>query len=335
MKYRIENRRYTGNKAKLVTWIMSLIKEECEGKTFFDIFAGTGIVAAEAIKVFDKIIINDFLYSNNVIYKAFFGPGEYDEDKVSNIIKKYNKINSKQIEENYFSKNFGGKYFDKNIAKLIGYIRDDIEKKKNKLTNREYYILLTTLIYSIDKIANTVGHYDAYIKKEPLEKKLELKLIETISSEKVLIYKKDANLLAKNTKADVVYIDPPYNSRQYSRFYHLLETLVKWDKPKLYGTALKPEPENTSDYCKTKAFSTLKNLIENLDCKHIVVSYNNTYNSKSNSSRNKIKLEQIKDVMEKKGKTEIYKKNHKFFNSGKTEFPDHQEWLFITKVYDN
>jgi len=335
MKYKIENRRYTGSKAKLVDWIMSLIKEKCEGKTFFDIFAGTGIVAAEATKVFDKIIINDFLYSNNVIYKAFFGPGKYNEDKLSNIIKKYNKINSKQIEENYFSKNFGGKYFDKNIAKLIGYIREDIEKKKKKLTSREYYILLTTLIYSTDKIANTVGHYDAYIKKEPLEKKLELKLIETISSGKVMIYKKDANLLAKNTKADVVYIDPPYNSRQYSRFYHLLETLIKWEKPKLYGTALKPEPENTSDYCKTKAFSALKNLIENLDCKHIVVSYNNTYNSKSNSSRNKIKLEQIKDVMEKKGKTEIYKKNHSFFNSGKTDFSDHQEWLFITKVYDN
>lgn len=335
MKYKIENRRYTGSKAKLVNWIMSLIKKECQGKIFADIFAGTGVVAAEATKVFDEIIINDFLYSNNVIYKAFFGPGEYNEKKLSKIIEKYNKINPKHIGGNYFSKNFGGKYFDRDIAKLVGYIRNDIEKNRNKLTIREYFILLTTLIYAIDKIANTVGHYDAYIKKEPLEKKLELKLIETISSKKVLIYREDTNLLAKNTKADVVYVDPPYNSRQYSRFYHLLETLIKWDNPKLYGTALKPEPENTSDYCKTKAFSAFKNLIENLDCKHIVVSYNNTYNSKSNSSRNKIRLEQIKEVLEQKGKTNIYKKKHSFFNSGKTEFPNHQEWLFITKVYEN
>jgi len=50
-----------------------------------------------------------------------------------------------------------------------------------------------------------------------------------------------------------VYIDPPYNSRQYSRFYHVLETLIKWDKPKLYGVALKPEPENMSDYCRNNA----------------------------------------------------------------------------------
>jgi len=335
MKYKINQRRYTGSKAKLADWIMGLIKEKCSGKVFADVFAGTAVIAAEAIKNFNEVIINDFLYSNNVIYKAFFGHGKYDEGKLIKIIKKYNKINQDELEDNYFSKNFGGKYFDKNISKTIGYIRNDIEKNKNKLTNREYYILLATLIYSIDKIANTVGHYDAYIKKEPLEKKLELKLIETIPSKKILIYKKDTNLLAKNIKADVVYIDPPYNSRQYSRFYHLLETLIKWDQPKLYGTALKPEPENTSDYCKTRAFSAFKNLIENLDCKHIVVSYNNTYNSKSNSSRNKIKLEQIKEVMEEKGKTEIYKKNYSFFNSGKTEFPNHQEWLFITKVYDN
>lgn len=335
MKYKIENRRYTGSKAKLVSWIMSLIRKECKGKIFADIFTGTGVVAAAATKIFDEIIINDFLYSNNVIYKAFFGPGKYDEKKLSKIIGKYNNVNPKRLGENYFSKSFGGKYFDKNVAKIIGYIRNDIEKNRNELTNREYFILLTTLIYSIDKIANTVGHYDAYIKKDPLEKKVELKLIETIPSNKVLIYREDTNLLAKKTKADVVYIDPPYNSRQYSRFYHLLETLIKWDNPKLYGTALKPEPENTSDYCKTKAFSAFKNLIENLDCKHIVVSYNNTYNSKSNSSRNKIRLEQIKEVLEKKGKTEVYKKNHSFFNSGKTEFPNHQEWLFVTKVYEN
>jgi len=335
MKYKINQRRYTGSKAKLADWIMALIKEKCQGKIFADIFAGTGVITAEAIKDFDEVIINDFLYSNNVIYKAFFGPGEYDEKKLSKIIEKYNKANNRQLDENYFSKNFGGKYFDKNVAKLIGYIRSDIEKKKNKLTEREYYILLTTLIYSIDKIANTVGHYDAYIKKEPLEKELELKLIETIPSKKILIYKEDTNLLVKKTKADVVYIDPPYNSRQYSRFYHLLETLVKWDHPKLYGTALKPETENSSDYCKTKAFSAFKNLIKDLDCKHIVVSYNNTYNSKSNSSRNKIRLEQIREVLEQKGQTEVFKKNHSFFNSGKTEFSNHQEWLFITKVYEN
>ena len=161
-----------------------------------------------------------------------------------------------------------------------------------------------------------------------------MSLIEPLKAKRVDIYREDANLLAKNLKVDVVYIDPPYNSRQYSRFYHVLETLIKGNRPMLYGVALKPKPENMSDYCRVKAPEVFKNLIENLNCKHVVVSYNNTYNSKSNSSRNKIKLEQIKEILDQKGKTKIYKRSHRFFNSGKTEFDNHQEWVFITKVYE-
>lgn len=335
MKYRIENRRYTGSKAKLVSWIMDLIKEKCSGKKFVDIFSGTGVVAAAAIETFDEIIVNDFLYSNYVIYQAFFGKGKYNMNELEKITGLYNKLDPQSLKENYFSANFGSKYFDKNVAKIIGFIREDIENRKNALTNKEYNILLASLIYSVDKIANTVGHYDAYIKKEPTSKRLNFNLIEPINSKKVSIYRTDSNVLARSIDTDIVYIDPPYNSRQYSRFYHVLETLTKWDNPELFGTALKPFPENTSDYCKTSAPTVFKDLVENLKCKYIVVSYNNTYNSKSNSSRNKIKLEEIKEILSKRGKTEVYKKNYKFFNSGKTNFPDHQEYLFITKIYDN
>jgi adenine-specific DNA-methyltransferase len=59
-----------------------------------------------------------------------------------------------------------------------------------------------------------------------------MKPIDPIDAQKISIFQKDANILTKKIKADVVYIDPPYNSRQYSRFYHVLETLIKWDKPK-------------------------------------------------------------------------------------------------------
>ena len=100
---------------------------------------------------------------------------------------------------------------------------------------------------------------------------------------KITITRKDANELAKEIKADIVYIDPPYNSRQYSRFYHLLENITQWKKPPLYGEACKPEAENMSDYCRNSATSTFEDLISSLKCNYIVVSYNNTYNSKSSS----------------------------------------------------
>ena len=333
MAYKIENRRYTGSKAKLVGWIMSLIDKECSGKVFLDIFAGTGVVAAAAASnSFRHVIVNDLLYSNYASFKAFFGKGEWDGGKLKKIVDNYNNVDSKDIKENFFSKNFGDKYFNLETAKIIGFIRDKIEKDKAKLTEKEYFILLASLMYSADKVANTVGHYDAYIRKKPKDSKFYMKLIEPIKVKKIDIFREDSNLLVKNLRADVVYIDPPYNSRQYSRFYHVLETLIKGDTPKLYGVALKPEPENMSDYCRVKAPEVFGDLIKNLACKYIVVSYNNTYNSKSNSSRNKIKLEQIRQILESRGETKIFNKTHRFFNSGKTSFENHQELIFITKV---
>ncbi|MEI7452508.1 MAG: DNA adenine methylase [Candidatus Falkowbacteria bacterium] len=330
----IENRRYIGSKTKLRSWIFSLIEKNCEGRVFVDLFAGTGVIGAEASKKFKSITLNDILYSNIISYNAFFKEGAFDVKKISRIIDRYNKIDPLLLKENYFSKNFGGKYFSEENARLIGYIREDLKRNKKELSDKEYSIILTSLLYSLDKIANTVGHYEAYIKKEIGDKKLRIKQIKPLKIKNATIYREDANTLARKIKADVVYIDPPYNSRQYSRFYHLLETIVKWNKKKLYGVALKPTPENLSEYCTSRASKTFADLIDNLKTKYIVVSYNNTYNSKSSSSKNKIKLEQIKKMLEEKGDTKIFKKKHQFFNAGKTDFNDHQEWLFITKVYD-
>jgi adenine-specific DNA-methyltransferase len=331
--FRLENRRYIGSKQKLIDWIFSVIQQECKGgDSFADVFAGTGVVSAVAAQHFDTILLNDFLHSNYAIYQAFFGSEQWDKDKLFKIAESYNAIGTRVLDDNYFSKNYGGKYFSKNSARIIGVIRDDIEKKKSILAKREYYILIASLLYSADKIANTVGHYDAYFRNQNTKNEFYFKLVEPISPspKQVQIFREDTNLLAKKIKADIAYIDPPYNSRQYSRFYHVLETLTKWDKPKLYGTALKPAPENMSDYCRVSAADRLAELVQDLKVKYLVVSYNNTYESKSNSSRNKITLSEIENILKKKGKTKIFEKKHPHFNAGNTDFKNHKEYLFVT-----
>lgn len=329
----LESRRYIGSKAKLIDWIMKTIKEETDDvHTFFDVFAGTGVVTKAALNSFDYVFTNDFLYSNNLIYRAFFGDGDFDEIKIGDLLDRYNEIDPSAIPENYFSINFGGKYFEHEVAKLVGYIRQDIEDKKESLTEKEYCILIATLIYNIDKLANTVGHFEAYIKKPIKHQPLRLRMIKAESYDNIEIFKQDSNLLAKGLTADIAYIDPPYNSRQYCRFYHVYETLVKWDMPQLYGVALKPAPENMSRYCTSHAVDAFEDLIFSLNVKYIAVSYNNTYNSKSSSSENKITLEQIQSILEKCGPTHIYECSHPFFNAGKTDFSDHKELLFITTV---
>lgn len=327
----LEGRRYIGSKSKLSEWIMDIINTETSNvNTFCDIFAGTGVIANKALQSYPRVMVNDFLFSNNVIYKAFFEPGEWDNMLISKYLTYYNSLNPDSLDDNYFSINYGGKYYDYNVSKSIGFIREHIEVHKKELTDKEYNILLATLIYNIDKLANTVGHFDAYIKKPIKSQKLILRPINAAAYGGVEIYREDSNSLAKRLHCDVVYIDPPYNSRQYCRFYHLYETLVKWDKPQLFGVALKPAPENMSQYCSVKAVDAFRDLVTSIDAKYIVVSYNNTYNSKSHSSENKIKLEQIRSILEGLGRTKVFDKAYRFFNTGKTEFDDHKELLFVT-----
>lgn len=333
MPYFLENRRYIGNKTKLTQWIKSIISLHTQtGGTFFDVFAGTGSVANAVATQFQCILINDTLHSNRIIYEAFFGLGHIDTKKIQQLTQFFQNIDANLLPENYFSENFGGKFFDYKTAKQIGYIREYLETVE--LTDKEKNILLASLIYSADKIANTVGHFDAYIKKEILERPFLFELVNWSTQEKFKIFQQDANKLVQEQQADVVYLDPPYNSRQYSRFYHVYETLVKWDKPVLSGVAMKPPADNMSEYCRQNAPAVFADLIAHIQAKYIVVSYNNTYFSKSNSSRNKIELLYIQDILTTRGKTQIFQRKHRAFNTGKTEFDNHQELLFVTQIYD-
>lgn len=338
MSFSINNRRYTGCKAKLTTWIHDTIVENCNDcNSFCDLFAGTGVVTNALVNEFGSFYINDFLYSNEIIYKAFFLKKDYSEEKIYGFYSRYTALDPSKVSPNFVSENYGGKFFSEKDALLIGEIREDIEFNKHKLNEKEYAILLASLLYSADRSSNTCGHYDAYIKNKNIRSSFRFELVEPIIKNQedprnIQISRIDSNKLVSNITCDVVYIDPPYSSRQYSRFYHVLETITKWDKPKLFGEAIKPAPENMSEYCKSKALDAFKQLIYSLNAKYIVVSYNNTYDSKSSSSKNKMELEDIKQVMLKKGETKIYHMNHKPFNAGKTSLDNHQEILFVTEV---
>ena len=337
MGFNIWNRRYTGSKYKLADWIKNLIEKKCKGKVFFDVFAGTGVVSERVIDNFDKVILNDFLFSNNVVYNAFFLQEPFDIQKLKQLTNEWLAINYKDIPDNFLSVNYGGKYFSYLDAKKIGYIRQKIENIKNEISYKEYSILLASLIYSADRIANTVGHYDAYIKGKQIPDCFNFEFIEPYktNNKTIEIYRDDSNCLAKRISCDVAYIDPPYNSRQYSRFYHVLETIVEWDNPTLTGTALKRPSENMSEYCRNNAKAAFEDLINSLNAKYVVVSYNNTYNSKSSSSRNKIELDDILCILKHKGKVEVFEKKHQYFNAGKTDLEDHKEFIFICTVNKN
>ena len=339
MKIQINNRRYIGSKNSLLDNIDSIIKKYYKNYDFVlaDIFAGTGVVGNYYANKGVKVIVNDLLYSNFVSYNTWLSNEKYDIEKITMIINDYNQINSNNLEDNYFSDKFGNKYFHVNDAKKIGFIRDDIEKIKDNLTKREYFMLITSLMYETDKIANTCGHFESFLNKIPKEKGVSLRIPDIKKlNKKNEIYCKDANQLVREIKADVFYIDPPYNARQYVNFYHVLENLALWQKPEdLEGNSMKFKRNHLkSDYSRAKAPEVFEDLINNINGKLIVVSYNNTYDAKSGASNNKISEKQIEEILSKKGKLIKHEIDYKFFNAGKTDLKNHKEYLYVCEVYE-
>lgn len=335
--FNINNRRYIGSKARMLNFIDDVIKKEkIEFSSFFDLFGGTGIVGDYFNNQKTKVYVNDLLKSNYLSYLAWFGNNKIDKKKLEDIINKYNSL--KNLKDNYFSINFGDTYFSKNNCKRIGYIREDIENKylNNEINTRERAILITSLLYAMDKIANTVGHYDAYRKNGDLDKKLELCMLDLKSNtnnKNNKIFNEDSNELVRNIKADIVYIDPPYNSRQYSDAYHLLENVATWEKQEVFGVAKKMKRNGIkSKYCSVSAPLAFKDLIENVNAKYIIVSYNNMGTKGAGRSQAKISDEDIMNALSSKGKVKVYETDFNQFNTGKTHIDNHKERLFICKV---
>lgn len=335
--FSINNRRYLGNKYKLIPFIQRVVSEECQGiSTVADIFAGTGSVASAFLD--KKIITNDNLYSNYICHLAWFSPEKYSKEKIISIIQEYNAMVVE--EDNYMSINFGDTYFSKEDCRKIGFIREDIEVlyKEGVLNDRERALLITSLLYAMDKIANTCGHYDAYRKGAAFDKHIELAVPvpEENLNENNLCFNIDTNELVKEIQADLVYIDPPYNSRQYCDLYHLLENVARWNKPEVYGVAKKMNREALkSAFCTRNAAKAFEELIDSIAAKYILLSYNNMAEKGNDRSNAKISDEEIFRVLKKKGKVKVFSEEYKAFTTGKSDIKENKERLFLCICGEN
>ncbi|MEZ7748621.1 Dam family site-specific DNA-(adenine-N6)-methyltransferase [Gemella sanguinis] len=332
---KISNRRYLGSKQKLLSFIEEVVDNNTENiNTVADVFCGTGVVADLFRKKGKKVIVNDILKSNVISYNTWFGNEDIDYEKIKKIIYKLNAL--EPIKENYVSINFGDKYFSMYNARKIGIIREKIESY-TELNTREKSFLLTSLIYAMDKVANTVGHYDAYRKKLDSFDRIQLKIPEMNKNKGNKIYCENANKLVKKIKADLTYIDTPYNSRQYGDAYHLLENIVEWKKPKVSGVAQKmlDRSKTKSKYSTKKAPEEFDDLIQNINSRYILVSYNNMAKKGNGRSNAKISNEEILKSLEKRGKVKIFETPFRVFTTGKTNITDHKEILYLCYVKEN
>ena len=314
--------RFIGSKTNLLKNIDMVISENTTGdeSVFCDIFSGTGAVA-RYFKPRYEVHSNDVLHFSYVIQKATvenntkpsfsklrnIGIGDpfkfLEETKIQ--ILNYND-NKYFITKNYTPHDDCNRMYvsNKNAAR-IDFIRNTIEAwKKEKLLNElEYYYLLAGLIEGVPSVSNITGTYGAYLKNwdKRAFKDLEMARLDVIDNKRNnKSYNMDANKLIEELSGDILYLDPPYNSRQYAPNYHLLETISKYDYPEIHGvTGMRPYDDLKSPFCmKSEVSDAFEDLISKAKFSNIVMSY---------STDGLMSSEEIERILKRHGIEETYK----------------------------
>lgn len=342
--------RFIGSKTNLLKNIDAVISENTTGNEtiFCDIFSGTGAVARH-FKPKYEVYSNDTLHFSYVIQKATI------ENNIKPLFSKLKNIGIgdpfKFLEEtqiqtvdynddNYFiTKNYTPHddckrmYVSNKNATRIDFIRKTIEawKKEKLLTELEYYYLLAGLIEGVPAISNITGTYGAYLKywDKRTFKDFEMERLDVIDNKKNnKSYNKDANKLIEELSGDILYLDPPYNSRQYAPNYHLLETISKYDYPEIYGvTGMRPYDDLKSSFCmKSEVFDAFEDLIKKAKFSNIVMSY---------STDGLMTSDEIERILKRHGIEETYKMYtipYRQYMSKKTKNTEYlYEYIFFIK----
>ncbi len=354
--------KYIWNKTKLLDFINEWVKLTwLKSWIFFDAFSWTASVAKFFKKKWFNIISNDLMFYSYVEQKA------YIENNTIPIFRKlfnFLKLNSDNINKNLdiiidylndlnwiewfiyknycptWSKKYSNQerqYFTDYNWKKIDTIRNKIDewKKENLINENEYFILLSILLNEADYLANISWTYWAYLKiwRSVATNKLHLKKRELILSDKLhRVYNKNTNELINEIKnIDITYIDIPYNQRQYSSNFHILETIAKNDNPTIKGITGQREDsiKKSSNYCKKRfVINETEELIKNLDSKYILFSYSSDW---------LMNYEDLKKILDKYWKKiKILKKIYRRFKTDnsrkyKNEWKDLVEYLFVYK----
>ena len=342
--------RYIGNKSELLEFIeRPLVENNITSGTLFDLFAGSGSVSKYFKQKNYQIISNDFMFYSYVFSRAYIENNKIpafrglkeiiSNPSLKNVICYLNGLDGI---DGFIYKNFSKEgschleeprnYFSSHNSRKIDSIREKLQEwnEYGLIKETEYYILLSSLIEKIPFVSNISGTYGAYLKIDDprMFKPFLLDVPNMIKNEfNNKAYNRDSFNLIKEIETDILYIDPPYNHRQYATNYHIWETVAVWNK-KIRDTkaGLRDYENQKSSFCsKTKCAESFEDLIKNARCKYILFSYN---------SDGIMTQDTILSILSARGKVRQYTKTYRRFKSNSNGKPksDLEEWLFFVKT---
>ncbi len=328
---------YIGSKHKLSNFlkstIYSVVGNDLSEKILCDIFAGTGTVGRNFKQEVNKVISNDFEYYSYVLNKNYIENHTKLENQ-EELIEKLDQlplIDSGFVYNNYcLGSGSERQYFSDYNGKKIDTIRKKIEawNIRKEINSNMYYFLLSSLLESADKVANTASVYGAFLKhlKKSAQKKLILQSANfEINENENVVFNRDSNELIKEISGDILYLDPPYNARQYGSNYHILNTIAKNEIFEPKGKTGLPSYQK-SKYCsKNTILSEFESLIKNAKFNYVFLSYNN---------EGLMSVDHVKKIMSKYGKYDIATTNYQRFKADKDDNRNHkadktEEYLHI------
>jgi len=352
-KIKTEGIKYAGSKLKLIPNIIEIVSELKDVKTVLDGFSGTTRVSQALAQLGYNTTSSDISY-----WSEAFGTTYLKSNKPNNYYQEIiDHLNDLKGYNGWFTDSYGGKVGDTkkpfqvhNTLKLDA-IRDEIEKLNLEFNDK--CVILTSLVYAMDSVDSTLGHYVSYLSDWSTRsfKTMELKLpnrFEITSTNNVI--RGDIFETIKSNEFDFVYLDPPYGSNnekmpssrvRYDSYYHIWKTIILNDQPDLFGKVNRREDSRDKNSCSVFeefkknedgtyiALNAIKKLIEETRSHYILLSY---------SSGGKASKDELNEILTGSGKLlksiEInYKKNvqsnMRWTNDWINSDGKHHEYLFL------
>ena len=331
--------RYLGNKDSLLSFIDEVLARHGVASTraeplcVCDPFTGTTSVAKHLKRMEWRVVSGDLMTYSYALQHAYIGlsetppfaglvnGGALDPDLTLAVPlqRAIAHLNNLRGVEGFFYRTYspdgeeGRRYFTSANALRIDAIRQTINQwwERGWLTEAERFLLVAALIEAVSKVANVAGTYAAYLKRwDPrAHKPMMLRVPQIVhSAHEHDVHQADAGEVVEGCECDLLYIDPPYNSRQYCTNYHLLETLALGDEPEVRGVAgLRAENGTKSPYCRAgQAEEALAGLVGKANTRRILMSYN---------SEGIIPHERIVEILSERGEVAVYECEYRRFRS--------------------
>lgn len=350
-----EGIKYAGSKLKIIPRIFELLNGEgVKYDTFLDVFSGTTRVT-QAFSQRGVVTTSNDISEWSEVFATCYLLSRKEDKYYQELI---DHLNSLEGKVGWFTENYGGeisdikKPFQIHNTKKLDVIREEIDNLN--LSWEDKCVLLTSLIYALDRVDNTLGHYTSYLStwSSRSHKTMELKLPKRFKvNDGCNVCKEDA-LSVVGEYHDLMYLDPPYGSNnekmpssrvRYGAYYHFWKTVILNDKPEVFGKASRRtdtrdelcyspfEDFRKDEYGKHFSMVALDKLITNSNCEHLVLSY---------SSGGRTTKEELFDILNTRGDlirfVEFdYRKNVMSSMSWTKEWLNgddkHTEYLFLLK----